>query len=96
MTIPIPEQVPSTDRTAFLPPWTSSPFKVKSRRTGGLLENEMSFGGEGRVGGMENEMLPPIAVSSPDPKRAPKHAPLASVPRPNMDMCPGVNSQVGH
>ncbi|KAG9077033.1 hypothetical protein FRC06_009134, partial [Ceratobasidium sp. 370] len=44
---------------------------------------------------MENEMLPPIAMSSSDPKRAPKRAPLASVPRLNVDGHPGVNSQVG-
>ncbi|KAG8709736.1 hypothetical protein FRC08_018102 [Ceratobasidium sp. 394] len=87
---------PAFSLSAFSPPRTSSPFKVKPRRTGGLFENEMSFGGEGRAGGMENEMFPPIAMSSPDPKRAPKRAPLASVPRLNVDGRAGVNSQVGH
>ncbi|KAG9096587.1 hypothetical protein FS749_008165 [Ceratobasidium sp. UAMH 11750] len=87
---------PAFSLSAFSPPWTSSPFKVKPRRTGGLFENEMGFGGEGRAGGMENEMFPSIAMSSPGPKRAPKRAPLASIPRLNVDGRPGVNSQVGH
>ncbi|KAG9119816.1 hypothetical protein FRC07_004967 [Ceratobasidium sp. 392] len=35
-------------------------------------------------------------MSSPDPKRAPKRAPLASVPRLNVDGNLGAHSQVGH
>lgn len=74
----------------FSPPRTSSPFKAK-RAGGGLFENEMSFGG-GIGEEMENEMFPPIATSSPDPKRVGKRAPLASVPRLNVDSHLGVGN----
>ncbi|KAG8700407.1 hypothetical protein FRC09_005974, partial [Ceratobasidium sp. 395] len=66
---------PAFSLGAFLPPRTSSPYKTKPtkpRRTGGLFENEMSFGMGGGEMETENEMFPPIAMSSPDPKRAPK------------------------
>jgi hypothetical protein len=88
---------PSFSIGVFSPPRTSSPYKPKPRRTGGLFENEMSFGGLEEEGEeLENEMFPPIAASSPDPKRPLKRAPLASVPRQNVDRHLGVNSQVGH
>ncbi|QRV79083.1 mitosis inhibitor kinase SWE1 [Ceratobasidium sp. AG-Ba] len=84
---------PAFSLSTFSPPRTSSPFKTRPGRKGGLFENEMSFGlGGDEMGEMENEMFPPIATSSPDPKRFAKRAPLASVPRLNVDGPP----QAGH